>query len=256
MNRVGTGKARGVCESLVSHTGSIGVNHPRTQQNPGRMPDVAQEAVYQLRVVLAGVSPMVWRRLLVTAETSIADLHEILQAAFAWSDEALHRFTIHGVEYGLWREGTPGFSTDARAVRLSRFGLRVGERFTSEYDFFAGWRLDLRVEKAGHCSARHRYPVCTGGARQAPPESCRSVREFLELRRRWPLVIVGARMAEILTPVLEGDPDRPVGQYLAAHREEMEALVELSRLDEFDKAALNDQLSALDLAPASEEEVS
>ena len=38
--------------------------------------------VYQLRVVLAGISPMVWRRLLVPAETSVAGLHAILQAAF------------------------------------------------------------------------------------------------------------------------------------------------------------------------------
>lgn len=36
--------------------------------------------VYQLRVVLAGISPMVWRRLLVPAETSVVGLHEILQA--------------------------------------------------------------------------------------------------------------------------------------------------------------------------------
>ena len=46
--------------------------------------------VYQLRVVLAGISPMVWRRLLVPAETSVAGLHAILQTAFGWSDERLH----------------------------------------------------------------------------------------------------------------------------------------------------------------------
>jgi hypothetical protein len=37
--------------------------------------------VYQLRVVLAGISQMVWRRLMVPAETSIAGPHEILQTA-------------------------------------------------------------------------------------------------------------------------------------------------------------------------------
>jgi len=86
--------------------------------------------VYQLRVVLAGISPMIWRRLLVAAETSIAGLHEILQTAFGWSDEHPHRFTIHAVEYGLWRPGSAGFSRDARQVRLDEFGFRPGERFT------------------------------------------------------------------------------------------------------------------------------
>ena len=41
-----------------------------------------------------------WRRLLVISETSLAELHEILQSAFDWSGEHLHRFLIHGAAYG------------------------------------------------------------------------------------------------------------------------------------------------------------
>lgn len=55
---------------------------------------------YQLRVVLRGVSPLVWRRLLVRADSSVADLHAVLQVVFGWDDDHLHRFVIHGVEYG------------------------------------------------------------------------------------------------------------------------------------------------------------
>src|SRR6516165_2594425 len=58
-------------------------------------------AIYQLRVALCGVSPLVWRRLLVISETSLAELHEILQNAFDWSGEHLHRFLIHGAAYGV-----------------------------------------------------------------------------------------------------------------------------------------------------------
>ena len=46
---------------------------------------VLPTAIYQLRVVLCGVSPLVWRRLLVLKETSLAELHGILQTAFDWS---------------------------------------------------------------------------------------------------------------------------------------------------------------------------
>jgi hypothetical protein len=71
-------------------------------------------AIYQLRVVLCGVSPLVWRRLLVASETSLAKLHEILQTAFDWSGEHLHRFLIHGAAYGM---------------RKDRFGFRrVGDQ--------------------------------------------------------------------------------------------------------------------------------
>ena len=191
---------------------------------------------------------MVWRRLLVPAETSIADLHAIMQTAFGWSDEHLHRFTIHAVEYGLWRPGSAGFSRDARQVELAGFGLRAGERFTYKYNFFAGWRHDIRVEEILPRSPRRRYPACTGGARQAPPEDCGSLEEFLALRQRWPPVLIAARMAEILADIL-GEGDAPAGEALGDHRDELARLQELARLDKLDRAALNNALHALSTTP-------
>jgi hypothetical protein len=51
---------------------------------------------YQIHVSLIGISPMIWRRLLVSEDSTIADLHYILQIAMGWSDGHLNRFTIHG----------------------------------------------------------------------------------------------------------------------------------------------------------------
>jgi hypothetical protein len=45
--------------------------------------------VYQLRVILRGVSPLIWQRVLVCSDTSIADLHVILQIALGWGGEHL-----------------------------------------------------------------------------------------------------------------------------------------------------------------------
>jgi hypothetical protein len=98
--------------------------------------------------VLWGVSPLVWRRLLLASDTSIAELHEILKSAFDWSGEHLHRFLIHGSTYGIRCPGGLIFQEDARRVALSRSGLRCGERFRHEYDFTADWTLDIRLEKA------------------------------------------------------------------------------------------------------------
>ena len=111
-------------------------------------PSVSSIAIYQLRVVLCGVSPLVWRRLLVVSTTSIAELHEILQNAFSWSGEHLHRFLIHGGAYGIPCLGGIVFREDARRVPLSRFRLHWGERFRYEYDFMADWKLDIRLERA------------------------------------------------------------------------------------------------------------
>jgi hypothetical protein len=89
-------------------------------------PRASSPAIYQLRVVLRSVSPLVWRRLLVSSETPFAELHEILQRAFAWSDDRLHRFLIHGTAYGVPRLGGISFRDDARRVPLSRFPSASG----------------------------------------------------------------------------------------------------------------------------------
>ena len=57
----------------------------------------------------AGVSPLIWRRLLVPGETTIAEWHAVLQATFGWGGEHLHRFVIHGTGYGISYLGGVGF---------------------------------------------------------------------------------------------------------------------------------------------------
>src|SRR5258708_33229305 len=133
-------------------------------------PSVSSIAIYQLRVVLRGVSPLIWRRLLVVSETSLGELHEILQSAFGWSGEHLHRFLIHGVAYGIPHVGDIVFREDARGVPLSRFRLHCGERFRFEYDFTADWKFDIRLEGALRFDPKRALPSCIGGRRAVPAE--------------------------------------------------------------------------------------
>jgi hypothetical protein len=42
------------------------------------------DVAYQLQVVLHGVSPLIWRRLLVPGDASVADVHAMVQIAFGW----------------------------------------------------------------------------------------------------------------------------------------------------------------------------
>jgi Plasmid pRiA4b ORF-3-like protein len=105
-------------------------------------------SIYRLRVVLAGISPMIWRQVEVPDSITIAGLHEVLQVAFGWSGEHLHRFTVHGKEYGICYEGGMIFDDDPYQVRLVDLGLRERERFAYAYGFFANlecWRHDLRI---------------------------------------------------------------------------------------------------------------
>jgi hypothetical protein len=95
--------------------------------------------LYQFRIWLREISPMIWRRLLVRENSTLAHLHYAVQIAFGWSDTHLHRFAFRCAEYGTYHLGGPWFTADARSVRLADLRLRPFERFTYEYDFSDCW---------------------------------------------------------------------------------------------------------------------
>jgi len=144
------------------------------------MSDPQTRCVYQFKVVLRGISPMIWRRLLLGSDHSIADFHYAIQIAMDWSDAHLNRFHIHGKDYGVAHEGGLTFSNDPERVRLAQFGLRLRERFLYEYDFYDGWEHDIRLEKVLPLNSKHVLPVCIGGQRLAPAEDCGGARAYME----------------------------------------------------------------------------
>jgi len=139
----------------------------------------------RLKLLLRGVHPAVWRRVKLVDSLSIADLHRVIQLLMGWDDDHLHRFSIHGRDYGIAYVGGPSFDEDAAAVRLAQFGFRPTERFLYEYDFTAGWRIELRVEKVGEeatCES-HLVPTCLAGREPSPPDGCGGPRAYAERRR-------------------------------------------------------------------------
>ncbi|HMB06622.1 MAG TPA: plasmid pRiA4b ORF-3 family protein, partial [Isosphaeraceae bacterium] len=128
------------------------------------------------------ISPMIWRRLLVRDESTLADLHHTLQITFGWTDFHLHRFRIRGRDYGVGRIGGPAYSRDARQVRLDSFQFRSNERFLYEYDFRDAWQHEVRVEHRLAAEPRRPDPVGIGGRRAVPPEDCGGPWAFLERR--------------------------------------------------------------------------
>ena len=130
--------------------------------SPGCGPGSAVE-VYLIHAWILGISSMIWRRILVRSDSSIAELHHILQVAFGWSNLHLHQFIIRGKRYGISKIGGVYFSTDAHTVRLSDFHFRVNERFRYQYDFGDLWEHQLRVERKLPVDAARTHPVLVGG---------------------------------------------------------------------------------------------
>jgi hypothetical protein len=200
------------------------------------MADEATPEVYQIHVWIRHISPMIWRRLLMRADSALANLHDAIQIAFGWSDFHLHRFRIHGRDHGVNRVGGPSFSRDARSVRLADFQFRPNEWFLYEYDFGDGWQHVVRVERRLSLEPRRTYPVCVGGQRAAPPEDCGGPGAFLGRRDAVP-----GQLREHLERILEGVEagDREaIGDELEA----VESLREWLALDRFDRRAVNRRL--------------
>jgi hypothetical protein len=193
--------------------------------------------VYQLRVVLRGISPLIWRRLLVRSDSTIADLHYTLQLAMGWTDTHLHYFHIHGKDYGVGHSGGMTSADDPHGVCLAAFQFRVRERFRYEDDFHDTWQHDLRVEQILPLESRRTSPVCTGGKRAAPPEDCGGPQAFFEQLRAVPGE-AHDRLAQLAEAVRAGDLD--------AVQDQLDALVDLQdwlALERFDRRAANARLT-------------
>jgi hypothetical protein len=196
------------------------------------MPTPDSPTVYQLRIRLDRISPLIWRRLLVTNDTTIAELHATIQIAFGWSDSHLHQFVIHGKHYGIAYLGGVSFAANPDQVRLADFRFRTGERFFYEYNFHVSWRHEIGIEQIGALASSQRYPVCSGGARAAPPEECDSPSTFLALRQRHhPHALIEHLLALIDDPDAHRDPD-----------DELRTLQCWAAVNRCDRRAINRQL--------------
>ena len=82
------------------------------------------EAVLQIKVWLIGVSPMVWRRVLVPAAFTLRALHGVIQVAMGWEGFHLFQFCLRAVRYGSWE-----LSTSSPDITLAALRLRKGARF-------------------------------------------------------------------------------------------------------------------------------
>src|SRR5262249_18002852 len=56
--------------------------------------------VYQIKVTLKGSKPPIWRRMQITSDTTLVQLHRILQRVMGWEGSHLYQFVTGGIAYG------------------------------------------------------------------------------------------------------------------------------------------------------------
>lgn len=141
---------------------------------------------YQLRVELEGISPPIWRRVLVPGNIRLGRLHAIIQVVMGWDNDHLHQFIIGKQAYS-----DPDFELNEfggapvlneKKTLLMNIAPRAGKVLVYVYDFGDSWEHRIKVEKIlrGELS-KENFVECIDGARACPPEDCGGVWGYEDL---------------------------------------------------------------------------
>jgi Plasmid pRiA4b ORF-3-like protein len=153
---------------------------PPPSQRRARRPDVV---TYRVRIDLQGTRPPLWRRLELASDLFLNDVHDVIQAAFSWTDSHLHRFGAgpeyysYHTEYYLCpfdvQEGETGIAEEQ--VRLDEVLAEIGDRLFYTYDFGDDWQHTITLEAVLPRENSASRAVCTAGRRPGPAEDCGGV---------------------------------------------------------------------------------
>jgi hypothetical protein len=128
--------------------------------------------VIRLKITLNGLRPPVWRRIEVFADTTLAELHFVIQAAMGW--ENCHLFAFR-TPLGHWSITDPDFGLPdafpAETTTLAQLRRQGGARkFEYVYDFGDDWEHTVQVESVVAGEPDARYPRLLKARGACPPE--------------------------------------------------------------------------------------
>ncbi|WP_341939609.1 plasmid pRiA4b ORF-3 family protein [Marinimicrobium sp. C2-29] len=133
---------------------------------------LAKPRFYQIRVTLLDVDPPIWRRLTLSSETTLGQLHGILQVAMGWFDRHLHLFKAdNGALYGPADVDDDLMKVkDEDSVTLGRVLRKPKQTLRYEYDFGDGWAHEILLEKSLPLVGDAPVPSCEKAVGACPPE--------------------------------------------------------------------------------------
>ena len=131
--------------------------------------------IYQMKITLKNIEPMIWRRIQVRENITLFRLPEYIQGFMGWENYHMHEFKINGERYGIPDpDGEAMFGTKIKKDKEFNVCDLVseGDVFEYVYDFGDDWRHEIIVEKVLEAEAGVGYPVCLAGERACPIEDC------------------------------------------------------------------------------------
>jgi hypothetical protein len=139
-------------------------------ETEGKTPPSPPLFVYQIKVVLIGITPPIWRRFHVASNITFYDLHCVLQIVMGWGNYHLYQFVASGIELSDSVTAAELGIRSAEQMVLGQLVHNSAARFVYEYDFGARWEHELLLEKQMPLVGQRPLPICLAGERACPPE--------------------------------------------------------------------------------------
>ena len=165
--------------------------------------------VYQLRISLIGTRPQVWRRIEISSNATLWDLHSAITDAMGWTvGSHYHVFQVGATRVAgrptndapftppSWEQAFQSYCPDVRACQYIRgwpycYDLgneRVwlnpdGSEIEDATPRTEEWRHRVVIEDVLDGDAKATYPRCVAGENACPPEGCGGIegyRRFLK----------------------------------------------------------------------------
>lgn len=134
---------------------------------------VQARTVYQLRIELQYIEPLIWRRMLVPDTLKLSKVDRLVQAVMGWANSHMHAWRIGSQSYGVPDEEWIGSSAmlDERKFTIGQVLGEQVETFVYSYDFGDGWDHRITVEECLPVQdGRNDWPMCLAGQNACPPE--------------------------------------------------------------------------------------
>lgn len=142
------------------------------------------DRIYQIKVGLLEINPLIWRRFLIPTNVTLHRLHLVLQDVMGWQNYHLYRFRIGEKEYST-PDPDNGFNEldfkNSYRARLSNLIKEKGSLFVYEYDFGDGWEHQLLVEDIIDRDPKKPYPLCIAGENASPHEDSGGPHGYMEI---------------------------------------------------------------------------
>ncbi|HCU07308.1 MAG TPA: hypothetical protein DIC42_07035, partial [Holosporales bacterium] len=130
--------------------------------------------IFQFKIQLNDIKPLIWRRVQVLSTITFADFHDVIQNTMGWLDCHLHEFFIKNNtkvhRIGMIDEyddcGAP--TEDEMNVTLSTIFTEEQQKIVYVYDFGDDWQHEIILEKILDSDEKS-YPRCVAGERACPP---------------------------------------------------------------------------------------